>query len=387
MPLQRANQQRVARDWLKAFRKQEEEREAAIDRAIDQGANPADLRGSRKIKDLNINYVPPYTPGLLLIPHPERGLIFGYVDFTFQAALSYIIGSVVYLIDSVYMWKSFQFVPSDDANQPSNYLNIGGAAYFIINALLCLWDNYLQHQHHSALNIDFEESSRGLIVADIPWKGQFIDLSSNIFFLIAAVLYVVSGSWWSDKSLPGYDDCYVNPYCTFNMNMFSALCYLISSSFAVWGCFDTWRQRKEDGLPPLKWFSWNFREVDWFAWGDWLYLLASMEPFWQAFMQYYLPDEYGSAADPNDVTIYAMYFADNLLFLIDSILYMIGYLTYIYELRESMRTGTMDEHHEAAISKVVQKITADPSDPETPEDPMDIYKHHNTGMRDIGGGE
>ena len=47
-------------------------------------------------------FVPYYIPGLMLIPIPEAGCIAGYIDIAFHAAFLYVLGSLVYVIDSFF---------------------------------------------------------------------------------------------------------------------------------------------------------------------------------------------------------------------------------------------------------------------------------------------
>lgn len=230
----------------------------------------------------------------------------------------------------------------DDGAQPSNYFNLLAALAFVVNALLCLWDGYLQYHGAAPLNLDYDSQSKDLVITELPLQQQLSMLASNIFFLVAAVSYVITGLWWEDPSLPGAG-CYTDLPCSLALNLVGALGYMMAGLFAVVGCIISWRTRKAEGLPPLKWFSCDIYKVDWFAWGDWLYLAACIEPFYQIFMD----------APSDEVSVH--YFADNVIWLLDAIVYIVGYAAYTYELRESLAVGLMSDGHEAALAAVVSR--------------------------------
>jgi hypothetical protein len=142
-----------------------------------------------------------WIPGLLLVPIPEAGWFLGYVDIAFFACFLYVIGSVFYVVDSFYLWVRFNPDYTDDAYNPAIYLNTISAAVFVINALVCFLDWYLQVQQLSAMNMFVdEELTAGLHISDIPMRITWYYFLNNFFFLGAAVIYLIQGMWWEDSN-------------------------------------------------------------------------------------------------------------------------------------------------------------------------------------------
>ena len=50
--------------------------------------------------------------------------------------------------------------------------------------------------------------------------------------------------------------------------------------------FEDKRMRKVQNAPPVYFFTWDYRELDWFGWGDWLYLLTCVAAFAQTFFMF-----------------------------------------------------------------------------------------------------
>jgi hypothetical protein len=50
------------------------------------------------------------------------------------------------------------------------------------------------------------------------------------------------------------------------------------------------RVREAQNLPPLKLFTTNIDELDWFGWGDWLYFLTSIVSILEPLVEYFLID-------------------------------------------------------------------------------------------------
>ncbi len=103
--------------------------------------------------------LPPFIPGLLLFPIPKAGRILGYIDVAFWAETSYIIGSIVYLIDSFYLWRLFQLQDHDDGHTPGAIFNLVATVIFIFNGIACFLDWWLQYKQLSVLSLDIKEEA------------------------------------------------------------------------------------------------------------------------------------------------------------------------------------------------------------------------------------
>lgn len=62
---------------------------------------------------------------------------------------------------------------------------------------------------------------------------------------------------------------------SFWVNFWGNFLYFLSSLFAVGEGYEYSKLRASQGLQPLVWFGCNFTMIDWFAWGDVLYLVAA----------------------------------------------------------------------------------------------------------------
>lgn len=143
-----------------------------------------------------------WIPGLLVIPIPEAGPILGYIDIAYLAVISYVIGSVVYVVDSFYLWYSFNPSYTDDALNPAIYLNTIAAGIFVINALICILDWYLQVKQLSCMNLNIDNNNNnpmGVIeINDISSKITMYYFYNNLFFLAAALVFLIQGIWQED---------------------------------------------------------------------------------------------------------------------------------------------------------------------------------------------
>jgi hypothetical protein len=138
-------------------------------------------------------------PGLLLIPIPEAGWFLGYVDIAYWAVMTYVIGSVTYLIDSFYLWPRFYPDYTDDAANPAIYWNTVSAALFVFNALTCILDWYLQKKQLSFMNMTIEDEMMGIVeFSDISSKITRYYFMNNLFFLAAALVFLIQGIWMED---------------------------------------------------------------------------------------------------------------------------------------------------------------------------------------------
>jgi hypothetical protein len=137
-----------------------------------------------------------YIPGLMLIPIPEAGFWFGYIDWAFMAVFGYVLGSIAYVVDSFYLWGLTYYDYSDDANNPQNYWNSMAAVLFVANALVCILDWWLQERHLSLCNMFVEPATTGgLKVEEIPIKQATYYFWNNFFFLGAAVIFLIQCIW------------------------------------------------------------------------------------------------------------------------------------------------------------------------------------------------
>lgn len=84
--------------------------------------------------------VPPFIPGMLLFPIPKAGPILGRIDVAFWAEASFVLGSILYLIDSFYLWHLFRLEKNDDAMTPGAIFNTAACAVFILNGIWCFVD-------------------------------------------------------------------------------------------------------------------------------------------------------------------------------------------------------------------------------------------------------
>jgi hypothetical protein len=108
--------------------------------------------------------------------------------------------------------------------------------------------------------------------------------------------------------------------------------------------------RATEGLPMVYLFSSHLREIDYFGWGDILYFLASISSVIQAFFPFLpISDDFSCIyyiickfllASLLLVLFFSRFFVlANGFFLIDSIIYLVAYLIYLFDLRSSLYTG------------------------------------------------
>jgi hypothetical protein len=204
MPFNRVNNVKATSMWLALLQSTVAEEEASEEEQKE--ITPEEAERRKRIKGYlktisNPKAMKWWIPGLLVVPIPEAGWFLGYVDVAFWATFLYVVGSVFYVVDSFYLWVRYNPAYSDDALSPGVYLNTAAAAIFVINALVCFLDWYLQIQQLSAMNFFVEEElTGGLHVTDVPTKLTWYYFLNNFFFLAAAVIYLVQGMWMEDES-------------------------------------------------------------------------------------------------------------------------------------------------------------------------------------------
>lgn len=184
--------------WLLILQRDEEE------------SNEFDVTKMDPSTALKIRKVPTYYPGLMLIPIPEAGFFLGHIDMAWWAVFLYLVGSFIYVVDSYYIWLVTNPNYSDDAANPAIYLNTLAALLFVINAIVCIADWWLQFQQLSAMNLLFDESlTGGVHISDIPQMMSVYYFYNNLFFLGAAVVYMIQAIWM-ENAATDLLDCNVN---------------------------------------------------------------------------------------------------------------------------------------------------------------------------------
>lgn len=142
-----------------------------------------------------------WVPGLLIVPIPEAGPILGYIDISYLAVLSYIIGSVFYVLAGLYEWAAVNPSYSDDANDPGIYLNTIAAGLFVVNALICFIDWYYQRKQLTLMNMNIDDEILGSIqIGEINERVQLYYFLNNLFFMAAAMVFLIQGIWYEDKA-------------------------------------------------------------------------------------------------------------------------------------------------------------------------------------------
>jgi hypothetical protein len=219
MPLNRVNNAKAIAFWLlvlDASNKKEEEEKAQV-RTLDV---------SNLYKETIFRF---WFPGLMVVPLPEAGWILGYIDAGYWAVFFYILGSLFYVIDSFYLWPRVNPAWGDDyyydsgnftsnstsnstdyyystddsddymwtATHPAVYLNLISAVLFVVDALICLIDWRMQVRQLSVMNMTVDEklTGGGIQIETINSRMTNYYLINNIFFLLAAVLYMIQGMW------------------------------------------------------------------------------------------------------------------------------------------------------------------------------------------------
>lgn len=315
-------------------------------------------------------------------PLPGQPLWLLNLDVIFWANMAYIVGSIVYVAQAVYYVHRWHQSPFDDDSNPaapSNYLNCAGAALFIVNALACFGDWWLCKRSSSIMNIvlqedlaqddgvhllpgpgrsssDFDEGSKvassealldkrndpALFIQGMNDRILNYYWWNNLFFLIAAVIFQIDGVWSLNSSLDA-TGCETSTCGDFTLPFVANMFYLVSSFYSILEYYENNKMRVAAGLPIPRMFTLDFRELDWFGWGDWLYLLCSLMPCVQSFVEFYNP--WSSESFENDV-ISLYFFINQIIWLFDSLAYMIGYLFFMSKIIQSM---TIRQEYERSL--------------------------------------
>jgi hypothetical protein len=148
-------------------------------------------------------------PGMMVVPLPQAGPILGYWDMGYWAALSYVLGSIIYVVDSFYLWPYYYPASTDDPADPGVYLNTAASGMFVINALLCFADWYMQREQLSVMNMIVDENvTGGFQLESVSTKITWYYFFNNFFFLGAATLYLVQ-SFWEENDRLDFRHCSV----------------------------------------------------------------------------------------------------------------------------------------------------------------------------------
>lgn len=124
--------------------------------------------------------------------------------------------------------------------------------------------------------------------------------------------------------------------------------------------------RRKQKLPPMLLFTCDTELFDWFGWGDWLYVFASLLSFVQAFFIFFpLNDDVNFGFNLlgknhyiiNIFAISISLFSSmlnnnntvNLIFLIDSLAYFIGYILFLRELEAASNTSSYQRPSQVAV--------------------------------------
>jgi len=219
MPLNRVNNAKAVAFWLLVLNASEKQDD-----------------GKETVKKLDVTNLYEKTvfrywfPGLMVVPLPEAGWFLGYVDAGYWAVFLYVLGSIFYVVDSFYLWPKVNSAwPSDDTayyyyanattsnsttasydddsddylwvgTHPAVYLNLISALLFVLDALVCFVDWYMQVKQLSIMNMTFDNNiiGGGIQLESINSRMTSYYFLNNFFFLLAAVLYMIQGMWQMD---------------------------------------------------------------------------------------------------------------------------------------------------------------------------------------------
>lgn len=154
--------------------------------------------------------VPTYYPGFMLIPIPGAGFFLGHIDMAWWAVFLYLLGSIFYVIDTFFMWQRTYPEYTDDTDSPAISFNTLAAATFVLNAIVCFLDWWLQTKQLSLMNLLYDESlTGGVHISEVPHKMSAYYFYNNLFFLGASIIYLIQAIWYENPSYDIYN-CNVN---------------------------------------------------------------------------------------------------------------------------------------------------------------------------------
>jgi hypothetical protein len=289
--------------------------------------------------------IPGYLPGFNLIKIPND--MFCNIDLAFHSVFLYVVGSVVYVVNSFYLWSWLNSAESDDAANPAVYLNTVASGIFIINAFICIldWWTQLKQLSLSCIETNNLDLTAGLEFEEMPYKQSLLYFWNNFFFLGAAVVFMIQ-SFSYESSDYDINDCSSRYWCAFWLNFWGNFLYLLSSVFSVFEFYYDRKDRKEIGLPPRYLFTLDLDLMDWFGWGDVLYFVTGIFAVGQSFLTLYIDDSEKVNAP--------YYLGVNVLFLLDSLAYFIGYMQFVFELRRALKSGVVSLAQTGAIQSMIR---------------------------------
>jgi len=312
-----------------------------------------------------------FIPGILLVPNPKAGIIFGYIDFAFLAALTYVLGSFFYMVSSVLNWYE-----NDYGYTANSIFNLLAAVTFIINVLFCFLDWYMQRNQIYSFCEDQAEydkngikiSKDGIVVLDDNDYSATSALTvnmyyfwNNLYFLFAAVVYTFQGIALLNYSIIPY--CNTDTFCNnFYMNMFGSLFYVLSGYYSLKEYIVTRKIREEECLSQLPLFGAPYWDIDWFGWGNICYMPAGITAFIQSFTS-----NFGGPSD-DDNRYDTVYLLGNWFFMVNSLQYFIGYVIFIIKMKRSLETSITDmemvqENRDSIFEVPVEALTSLCSNP------------------------
>ena len=286
--------------------------------------------------------LPKYIPGLHLFPKAEHGF-WGHIDIAFWAAFLYPLSSFFYILSS----PRTIFPEKDDDDTPVNstksivICNLIAATLLLIDALICFIDwEIMRHAGHSAHNtsVTMHRNQVALITHGTTTKLERNYFINNTFFLAAAIIYFIQGIWMENYHTD-LERCNPDLWCgTFWINFSGAIAYLGSSLMCLWEGIDDLEEQKSDpSIVRTKFFTLDYRRLNWFIWGDILFVLSSI--------MFCLQPVFLVAADPNVYTTQRdayYYLLTNKIMFIDASCYSIGYHVYMVKLRDSLVQNIID---------------------------------------------
>jgi len=171
----------------------------------------------------------------------------------------------------------------------------------------------------------------------LPFKALLYDALNNVFFLGAALVYVIQGIWMMDNTTDlthcrGKEgDDSVNLCSRFVINFLGSMMYLTSALFSYLGSRESNKQRALQGWPPLRLLSSHVHLLDWFVWGDLVMILASLQPL--------VTVACAETGGFSDEFFTNLNLAGCVLFLADSLIYTAGYWFYMMEVRSELKNA------------------------------------------------
>jgi hypothetical protein len=335
------------------------------------------LTEDSRISELSVNLTKTrkinYTPGLLLIANPQAGYIFGSIDFAFLAALTYVIGSLCYIVSSILNWSENSYGYSADS-----IFNLLAALFFIINVIFCFIDWYIQRkQIKTFCKQDAKYNKDGVLIAadgtvvlddtEISWssslKVNMLYFWNNVYFLFAAIVYTFQGIALLNPYIIAY--CNTNTFCNnFYMNFFGSLFYVLSGYYSLKEYILTRKIRSKENLPQLPLFNASFWDLDWFGWGNICYMPAGITAFIQSFTS-----NLGPHNNDDDNAYNFVYLLGNWFFMVNSMQYFIGYMIFVYKMKKALEDNLADvetirdnknDNFQETTANAVQSLCNDP---------------------------